>query len=94
MKPAPKPATALPWKIVAGQSEREIFRADDVTHSIARCGFQGEKNAAYVVHACNAYPRLVAALREAYLTVHPGMPVEYRIKLAAIGDLLRELGEL
>ena len=41
-----------------------------------------------------AYPRLVEALREAYSTVHPGMPVEYRIKLAKIGDLIRDLGEL
>ncbi len=40
-----------------------------------------------------AYPELVAALREAYSTVRPGMPVEDRVKLARIGDLLAKLGE-
>ena len=61
---------------------------------MARSIVDREERAAYIVHACNAYPRLVAALRDAYSTVHPEMPVEYRIKLARIGDLLREIGEL
>ena len=70
-KPMNKPATPLPWEKYAGDySEIEgqrmavvvgktcISDALDAVH---------QSDAAYIVHAANAYPQLVAALRELML---------------------------
>lgn len=72
---APKPATALPW---------------DTLYPATRFGLgatEREQNAAYAVHAANAYPKLVEALRL-------GRGAEDHLKRQALlRTLLRKLGE-
>ena len=100
-----KPATPLPWNIVGDQKSGAIVKAGDgIASHVAKyndqwvCEEHGNeasdaafRNAAYIVHAANAYPRLVAALRRTHA------------RLAAYGTsdaadqalaLLRELGEV
>jgi hypothetical protein len=92
-----KPATSLPWKTNDG---RGIYACDrggvdaHIAESVGDIRVHARPNAAYIVTACNNFPRCVDALKDAYSTVHPEMPAEYRAKLARIGDLLREMGEL
>ena len=60
---AQKPATALPWELsdqIASDGDRWIKGGDDVGTTVAR--IEGD-DAAYIAHAANAYPALVAALR-------------------------------
>lgn len=54
-----KPATPLPWRVSPAhaaqvQQESGVCRVADCFHA----------DTAYIVHAANAYPELVAALRE------------------------------
>ena len=98
---AHKPATPLP------------FRSEDTTvkyvthgawHTIARLNDKkytneaNKENAAYLAHAANAYPKLVAALRE-YVNVVESVNnpnsfgVEVRDAGAPARALLRSLGE-
>jgi hypothetical protein len=89
-----QPATALPW-----EWDREQ-RDDDPHPYVPQCSYLGDtmialadtyegsrQDCAYVKHAVNAYPRLVAALR--YYAI-PGMG-DNGDKARAI---LRELGEI
>ena len=76
-----KPATALPWvarKSPDGRPSMTIYGADEVGKPamlpIADC-FDGHH--AYIVHSANAYPKLVARVKE----LNPSDP------------LLKELGE-
>ena len=84
-----KPATPLPW-------------IDDGSAVIGNDGGPGfcyvaeqacKSDRAYIVHACNAYPRLVSALRDARMRLwqwdsHPSSRA-----VPEIDALLRELGE-
>jgi hypothetical protein len=57
-----KPATSLPWKL-HGQ-DREIGSLDlNGAGDYAGAGYS-DKDAAYIVHAGNNYPRMVEALRQ------------------------------
>ena len=65
-----KPATPLPWSVDnGGDGEIEIWSPSEGARLIATVGdglnvnADDEKNAAYIVAACNAYPELVAALQ-------------------------------
>lgn len=86
-----EPATALPWK-AASAFVNNAPNVGVVTTgkwgaaNVAQCSEQ--KNADYIAHAANAYPRLVAALR-ACLDARETWTAEEH---AAYG-LLRELGE-
>jgi len=58
-----KPATELPWETVGGNihsDTREIVHWRYLTRS----GSEDEQraDAAYIVHTCNAYPRLIATI--------------------------------
>ena len=60
-----KPGTPLPWRLSAG-NEIEIMGV-----ALAQCGgltgnrlATAEANAAYIVHACNEYPALLALVGE------------------------------
>ena len=65
-----KPATPLPWEwkrtpitefaLGGAQGDALYIKSDPATTYIS----MHQWDAAYIVHACNAYPELVAALRE------------------------------
>ena len=73
-----KPATPLPWSL----TERMTIDANLGAHS-----FPIGANAAYIVHACNAYPELVAELKYA---LYLERSKKYAARLQA---LLAKLGE-
>ena len=96
-----KPATALPWvyEMVGvsslggdGVDVFEIATADGYARVAEHIG--GFQNADYIVRACNAYPKLVAALKKL------ARPVEYADTPAGLGELiaghelLHHLGEI
>ena len=69
-----KPATPLPWRILHGQDKDGVPRIASKEGGIAiLCvnhyrGQSGpskseQQNAAYIVAACNAYPKLIEMLR-------------------------------
>lgn len=95
-----KPATVLPWSHQEDRRGRiRIFGPNGI--EVARALWksvktkeQRDQNRAYIAHACNAYPALVAALRESqqHLDARPedtGLDI-IRQRNAA---LLRSLGE-
>lgn len=91
-----QPATPLPWHVGLRQAEQIVYDAKGWAVANATV-YHGESdlaetkaNARYIVHACNAYPRLVEALR-AWL---PKDAAEDGTQDAAMRALLRELGEL
>jgi hypothetical protein len=61
------PATPLPWKPWTKRIHHEIYAANDqIVAQVRQCeGPNGSthQDAAYIAHAANAYPKLVAALR-------------------------------
>ena len=64
------PATALPWHLGLKQAEQIVYDSKGwavanatVYHGKADLA-ETKANAAYISHAANAYPQLVAALRE------------------------------
>lgn len=89
-----KPATPLPWSIEnigvtdAGPNGIDVF-------DVGPCDSQGEMrvrvatvagdDAAYIAHACTAYPKLVDALQQAS---------SFGMEADEAEAILRELGEL
>ena len=65
-----KPATALPWHVGLRQAEQIIYDgkgwavANATVYHGKADGAETRANAAYIVHACNAYPRLMAERAE------------------------------
>ena len=85
-----KPATALPWKL-CGTNLDEFGSLDLNTGDYAGGGYTPQ-DAAFIVHAANAYPKLVEALKALVEAVNdPDADSLY--ELAAAGSLLRSLGE-
>ncbi len=98
-----KPATPLPW-----QQDDDTYILGPDGSSVLAPTLDGEdrgecyeaQDAAYIVHACNAYPRLVEALGD-ILAVLSHDPDNARLARAIYGNgaadkaraLLRELGE-
>lgn len=87
-----KPETALPWVLSENRYvQKGNFCVADVG---ARNG--PHKNAAYIVAACNAYPKLVEAMR-VVLAGEFGQSSAGKLAAgtywAKAEDLLRELGE-
>lgn len=65
-----KPATPLPWKQGSNLSPEFICGTHGDGHNVPIAGMQTFRegyatDAAYIAHACNSYPRLVEALRQA-----------------------------
>lgn len=90
------PATALPWLC----KNRFVFAGTTAVAktSVAFDGFYSDEDAAYIAHACNAYPELVEALRELERTCHPVNTVyswdeSQRKAIANARALLAKLGE-
>lgn len=61
--PSPKPATSLPWYelvgSIYGEAPKNRFQSREKVAEVVDCI---GNDAAYIVHACNAYPQLVQAL--------------------------------
>ena len=93
-----KPATSLPWSIEQigvtnmGPDGEDVFDIGPCDREGAMhkriSTVAGYSDAAYLVHAANAYPKLVELVR--YLAAHPGDLAQVDRAEA----LLRELGEL
>jgi hypothetical protein len=73
-----KPVSPLPWKIVLDES---VCAADDTTIAY---DLNFSEDADYLIHACNAYPKLVECLKQ-FAGGWEGRRAE---------NLLKELGEL
>jgi hypothetical protein len=56
-----RPATPLPWIV---NKKDEICSAKDFYDVAKFVRYAGAQDAAYAAHACNAYPKLMDALRE------------------------------
>lgn len=103
------PATPLPWKVVQAGDPNNVPRIMSEKGGVAvLCvnRFMGEKGpskeemqqAAYLAHACNAYPKLVEALREATESLDdllraPKAKHFRQEEATRFYALLRELGE-
>lgn len=61
------PATPLPFKVAVVRNEPSkmyaLIAAADESYPVRTDGPDASADAAYVVHAANAYPKLVAALK-------------------------------
>ena len=85
-----RPATPLPWELCHANNQRVrckdggAFLGVPVLDTRATYGDMGKQDAAYIVHAANAYPKLVALLKEYSEEYGHGSFLK----------LLRELGEL
>ena len=94
------PATPLPWEeLPAARSNLVHIEAGDDGLHAAVCSIpkSREQDAAYIVHACNTYPRLVEALRllvKAEDEYGDGSNVAVNEALEPAERLLRELGEI
>lgn len=104
-EPRVKPATALPWdwdsqRTYDGDNYPYIPECSFIAGLIGLTGnYEGDsQDCAYVKHACNAYPKLVAALRDVLTwyasPVNGGFGVAAHSTEVIAADLLRELGEL
>lgn len=90
------PAAPLPWDTMLHPG-RTIISADgevvcDVGSAVSDRG-EDEQTAAYIVHAGNAYPKLVKALLWFVSRVDKGEVVSLRT-YNEYASILRELGEL
>lgn len=94
-----KPATPLPWHI----EESSIIRSGGKSLAKTYRGGQGnilaDTDAAYIVHAANAYPKLIKALRK-IIAGWNAIPEDTQVpdsindgRVEAAEALLRELGE-
>ena len=68
-----RPATPLPWRAVDGEGQFDLMHAEDgritslhYAHGVFAQRDCQRRDSAYIAHACNAYPRLIAALKLAY----------------------------
>ena len=101
---ATKPATPLPWENTRRDDGKGNWSTNDIGQAVNLGGFivartigHGARqwdDSAYIVHAANAYPRLVEALRDALSALvceghHEGVSRPVTDGRA----LLRELGE-
>lgn len=67
-----KPATALPWQVdddfhILAADGESIIAPTECDAKLGEC--YTAEDAAYIVHACNRYPVLVAALAECRATL-------------------------
>ena len=89
-----KPATALPWHLGIKQAEQIVYNEKGwaIANATVYHGHtereETKANAAYIVHASNAYPRLVAMLGTVIRTAD-----QRNEKVKHARALLRELGE-
>jgi hypothetical protein len=88
---APTPARALPWFALRLNWLQPADGANNVSEKQLR------REEPYVLHACNAYPRLVAALQSCINAAHADKIEDFSTVSNAADDaakLLRDLGEM
>lgn len=101
-----QPATPLPFKVAESDGDGPlIVTTHKVKVPIVGCAYHGDtdtdaeaiQDAEYLVHAANAYPKLIAALKnaESFLAGFDDCdnPEDRPADLSLIRALLRELGE-
>lgn len=103
-----QPATALPWKVAAVAPGRyPFYPIVSGEHNVAQVDINARggsnRDAAYIAHACNVYPKLVEALHvelaraETEYAIHEiDQHSAYDgdlLALFALRALLRDLGE-
>jgi hypothetical protein len=95
-----KPATKLPWHLGLKQAERIVYDSNGwaVCNATVYHGKEDaedcKKNAAYIAHACNAYPKLVEALRKIKERTDGSRDFDAAAEAAYItSTVLAELGE-
>ena len=95
-----EPASALPWSVSPCWDQHNNCAQIDSANipCIAGAFYLGgtdnaRENAAYIVHACNNYHKLLDALKDAHEWVDADDPMGAHLDIY-IRDLLRELGEL
>ncbi len=81
-----KPATPLPWDVI---KLRKFYAMFNLRTATQLGKLPSGQDAAYIAHACNAYPRLVEALRG----MDPSAPLGNELTWEKARALLRELGE-
>ena len=91
METTNRPDSPLPWIV---NLRHEVFTAKDF-HGVANC--RKDQDAAYIVHAANAYPVLVAAL-QALVKAEEAYGDETNVAVnhewLRAREVLRDLGEL
>lgn len=101
-----EPATALPWIAheVNGGIRGMLDAGAPITGgglAVARAweymrtelhGERAAQNAAYIVHACNEYPRLVGVLRHALVSLS-GSESARSVARTLIVEFLKDIGE-
>ena len=96
-----KPSTPLPWECPGLDADEYVICASPkgkrrtIAHVYRHTdlGIKREDNAAYIVHACNAYPELVAALRNCWADCMNGSEDALGGSIEIIEALLAKLGE-
>jgi hypothetical protein len=86
------PVIPLPWALERGTKYPRIRGGDEGLVCVPPEGFRNERDARYIVHACNAYPTLVAALKAIHQS-EEGCGETDRPQMVALRSLLRDLGE-
>ena len=99
-----KPATPLPWGTIAldwrsndlGAVSAGIQTPNEPPHFVSQdsMSLDPAQDAAYIVHAANNLPRLIALLKD---ITHADMDAFHNLttsKAAEINSVLRDLGEL
>ena len=80
-----KPSTSLPWEPIKLPGHYGVVNEQD----LRVCESQDSEDAAYIVHAANAYPKLVEAIKD---SLHGHCDVGSQSS-ALFLRILRELGE-
>lgn len=91
-----KPATALPWAVDHTPSGFEVVN-EETLFTVARVPTSQrsmsprmmESNAAYIVHAANAYPQMIETLKDFILDHRNGLGPD----VTRLEALLRYIGE-
>lgn len=96
-----RPATPLPWHESVVLQDEYLLMGSDEGYTVQVADFESysgpwttsRDDLRYAVRACNAYPKLVEALKEVY-KFEEGIVETDRPQWIAVRLLLRELGEL
>jgi hypothetical protein len=84
------PESELPW-VYDARLKQIIFGEH---YGVTEAKQVSEDDATYIVHACNAYPKLIEMVREAaWIPTDQTAPSENKTVVLMAIDLLRKLGE-
>lgn len=80
--PAVAPATPLPWVREVTRFKVNVLAERKVVSATGRVDADAQADAAYIIHACNAYPKLIAELRNAEQHIDEG---RHRLHIQQLG---------